>query len=120
MLRMPAEKVLAIVPALRERPVELRTQRGGSAGAPRGIFARGSLPPAVPDDGLLLLTDGQTLAGGPVRDFSTLDALQEAMPWQSLTLDRVVMVFGLTALMCAAAGTIALRRVYGADPAEVF
>jgi putative ABC transport system permease protein len=38
----------------------------------------------------------------------------------TMTLDRVVMVFGLTAFMCAAAGTIALRRVYSADPAEVF
>jgi putative ABC transport system permease protein len=38
----------------------------------------------------------------------------------TMTLDRVVMVFGLTALMCAGAGTIALRRVYSADPAEVF
>jgi putative ABC transport system permease protein len=38
----------------------------------------------------------------------------------TMTLDRAVMVFGLTAVMCAAAGTIALRRVYSADPAEVF
>jgi putative ABC transport system permease protein len=38
----------------------------------------------------------------------------------TMTLDRVVMVFALTAMMCATAGTIALRRVYSADPAEVF
>jgi putative ABC transport system permease protein len=37
-----------------------------------------------------------------------------------MTVDRVIMVFGLTAAMCAAAGTIAMRRIYSADPAEVF
>jgi putative ABC transport system permease protein len=37
-----------------------------------------------------------------------------------MTLGRVALVFGLTALMCAAAGTIAMRRIYSADPAEVF
>jgi putative ABC transport system permease protein len=37
-----------------------------------------------------------------------------------MTVDRVALVFVLTALMCAIAGTIAMRRVYSADPAEVF
>lgn len=38
----------------------------------------------------------------------------------TMTGTRVVLVFALTAAMCAAAGTIAMRRVYAADPAEVF
>jgi putative ABC transport system permease protein len=38
----------------------------------------------------------------------------------SMPLSRVVMVFGMTAAMCLIAGTIALRRVAKADPAEVF
>ena len=38
----------------------------------------------------------------------------------AMPLDRVVMVFGLTAAMCALAGTIAMRRVSKADPADVF
>jgi putative ABC transport system permease protein len=38
----------------------------------------------------------------------------------TMPLDRVVTVFGLTAGMCVLAGTIALRRVSKADPAEVF
>jgi putative ABC transport system permease protein len=38
----------------------------------------------------------------------------------SMTLERIGLVFVLTALMCAVAGTIAMRRVYSADPAEVF
>ncbi len=37
-----------------------------------------------------------------------------------MTMDRVILVFLLTALMCAVAGTIAMRRIYSADPAEVF
>jgi putative ABC transport system permease protein len=38
----------------------------------------------------------------------------------TMTPDRVWTVLGMTAAMCGIAGTIALRRVYGADPAEVF
>jgi putative ABC transport system permease protein len=38
----------------------------------------------------------------------------------AMPLDRVLTVFGLTAAMCLVAGTIALRRVSTADPAEVF
>lgn len=38
----------------------------------------------------------------------------------AMTVDRVAMVFFLTAGMCALAGTLALRRVAQADPAEVF
>jgi putative ABC transport system permease protein len=38
----------------------------------------------------------------------------------AMPLDRVVMVFAMTAVMCFFAGTIALRRVSKADPAEVF
>lgn len=38
----------------------------------------------------------------------------------AMPADRVAMVFGLTAGMCALAGTLALRRVSRADPAEVF
>jgi putative ABC transport system permease protein len=38
----------------------------------------------------------------------------------TMPLDRVVMVFVMTAAMCAIAGTIAMRRVSKADPAEVF
>jgi putative ABC transport system permease protein len=38
----------------------------------------------------------------------------------AMPLDRVLMVFALTAAMCLVAGTIALRRVSTADPAEVF
>jgi putative ABC transport system permease protein len=37
-----------------------------------------------------------------------------------MPLDRVLTVFALTAGMCLLAGTIALRRVSKADPAEVF
>jgi putative ABC transport system permease protein len=37
-----------------------------------------------------------------------------------MTWQRVGLVFVLTAAMCAIAGTIAMRRVYSADPAEVF
>jgi putative ABC transport system permease protein len=37
-----------------------------------------------------------------------------------MTTGRIVLVFGMTALMCAVAGTIAMRRIYSADPAEVF
>ena len=60
----------------------------------------------VPGLGLsLLLYD---VVGGAV-------AMAMTMP-----LQRVGLVFGLTALMCIGAGTIAMRRVYSADPAEVF
>jgi putative ABC transport system permease protein len=38
----------------------------------------------------------------------------------AMTGDRIVMVFAITAFMCALAGTFALRRVMKADPAEVF
>lgn len=38
----------------------------------------------------------------------------------AMPLDRVVMVFVMTAAMCLIAGTIAMRRVSKADPAEVF
>jgi putative ABC transport system permease protein len=38
----------------------------------------------------------------------------------SMPLSRVAMVFAMTAVMCLIAGTIALRRVRKADPAEVF
>jgi putative ABC transport system permease protein len=38
----------------------------------------------------------------------------------AMPLDRVLMVFAMTAAMCFIAGTIALRRVSTADPAEVF
>ncbi len=38
----------------------------------------------------------------------------------AMPLDRVFLVFGMTAVMCFIAGTIALRRVSKADPAEVF
>lgn len=38
----------------------------------------------------------------------------------SMTFDRIALVFGLTAVMCAVAGSIAMRRIYSADPAEVF
>jgi putative ABC transport system permease protein len=37
-----------------------------------------------------------------------------------MTVDRIWTVFALTAVMCAVAGTIAMRRIYSADPAEVF
>jgi putative ABC transport system permease protein len=42
-----------------------------------------------------------------------------AMPIQ-MPLDRVLLVFALTAIMCAISGTIAMRRLRSADPAEVF
>jgi putative ABC transport system permease protein len=38
----------------------------------------------------------------------------------SMPLDRVFLVFSMTAAMCAVAGTIAMRRLSKADPAEVF
>ena len=37
-----------------------------------------------------------------------------------MTVERLVTVFGLTAVMCAISGAIAMRRVARADPAEVF
>lgn len=37
-----------------------------------------------------------------------------------MTGQRVLVVFALTAVMCVLAGTIAMRRIYSADPAEVF
>lgn len=83
LLRLPTDKVLAILPA---HPDELAALRRPVVS--RSPFA--SSLAAAPEDGLLLLTDGQTLSGAPVRDFKTLDALQEAMPWQSRSLDRVV------------------------------
>jgi putative ABC transport system permease protein len=42
-----------------------------------------------------------------------------AMP-VAMPLERVAMVFALTAAMCVTAGLIAMRRVRRADPAEVF
>lgn len=38
----------------------------------------------------------------------------------SMPLERVVLVFAMTAAMCFIAGTVALRRVSKADPADVF
>jgi putative ABC transport system permease protein len=38
----------------------------------------------------------------------------------AMPMSRVAMVFAMTAAMCLIAGTIALRRVRKADPAEVF
>lgn len=38
----------------------------------------------------------------------------------TMPIDRIVLVFGLTAAMCALSGAIAMRRVRKADPAEVF
>jgi putative ABC transport system permease protein len=37
-----------------------------------------------------------------------------------MTPDRIVMVLALTILMCGISGTVAMRRVFSADPAEVF
>lgn len=37
-----------------------------------------------------------------------------------MTFERIRLVFMLTVVMCAVAGTIALRRIFTADPAEVF
>jgi putative ABC transport system permease protein len=37
-----------------------------------------------------------------------------------MTLDRIRLVFVMTAIMCVVAGTIAMRRIFSADPAEVF
>ena len=37
-----------------------------------------------------------------------------------LTLDKAGIVFGLTLVMCAIAGLLAMRKVRSADPAEVF
>jgi putative ABC transport system permease protein len=37
-----------------------------------------------------------------------------------MTPDRIVMVLALTIIMCAVSGTIAMRRIFSADPAEVF
>ena len=38
----------------------------------------------------------------------------------TMTVGRVVMVLALTAVMCGLAGAFAMRRIYGADPADVF
>ncbi len=38
----------------------------------------------------------------------------------TMTFDRIVLVFCLTVMMCAVSGTIAIRRIFSADPAEVF
>jgi putative ABC transport system permease protein len=38
----------------------------------------------------------------------------------TMTVARTFQVFGLNVLMCAVSGTIAMRRVYRADPADVF
>jgi putative ABC transport system permease protein len=37
-----------------------------------------------------------------------------------LTLSQVAFIFALTVAMCILSGSIALRRVLAADPAEVF
>lgn len=38
----------------------------------------------------------------------------------TMTVDRIAFVFALTVVMCAVSGTIAMRRIYRADPADVF
>jgi putative ABC transport system permease protein len=38
----------------------------------------------------------------------------------SMTVTRAVVVFGLTTLMCAISGILAVRKVHRADPAELF
>jgi putative ABC transport system permease protein len=38
----------------------------------------------------------------------------------AMPADRIALVFGLTCAMCVLAGTVAIRRVAQADPAEVF
>jgi putative ABC transport system permease protein len=37
-----------------------------------------------------------------------------------MTVTRAVVVFGLTTLMCAISGILAVRKVHRADPAELF
>ena len=41
------------------------------------------------------------------------------LPMQ-LTAERGVLVLGLTAVMCAASGAVAMRKLRAADPAEIF
>lgn len=81
LLRLPVDKILAILPAsfeLQSGKARLFSPRDPRSND-QSFF-----------DGLLLLTDGQSLAGGPVKDVSTLDAFHEALPWQSPILDRIV------------------------------
>ena len=42
------------------------------------------------------------------------------IPPDELTLDKAGMVLGLTLIMCAIAGLLAMRKVRSADPADVF
>jgi ABC-type antimicrobial peptide transport system permease subunit len=37
-----------------------------------------------------------------------------------MTVSRVIMVFGLTVLMCGASGLLAMRKLKSADPADAF
>ena len=41
-------------------------------------------------------------------------------PHCRFTVDRGVMVFSLTAIMCLVSGAIAMRKVQAADPADIF
>jgi putative ABC transport system permease protein len=38
----------------------------------------------------------------------------------TMTLERGAMVFGVTLAMCALSGLLAIRKLQGIDPAEVF
>jgi putative ABC transport system permease protein len=58
---------------------------------------------------------GYLLALGLYQLVKFAVAMPIAMP-----MDRVIMVFGLTAVMCMIAGTLAMRRLRSADPADVF
>ncbi|NJP12397.1 MAG: FtsX-like permease family protein [Leptolyngbyaceae cyanobacterium RU_5_1] len=49
----------------------------------------------------------------------TLTRNATALPlW--MTLDRAILVFGLTVIMCTISGAIAVRKVQDADPADIF
>ncbi|MBD0336651.1 MAG: ABC transporter, partial [Cyanobacteria bacterium Co-bin13] len=37
-----------------------------------------------------------------------------------MKLDRAITVLVLTIVMCAGSGTVAMRKLYSADPADIF
>ena len=70
-------------------------------------------------EALILAVLGYLPAAALCFELYRVSATATRLP-MAMRLDRMVLVFGLTVLMCGASGAFAMRRVRRADPAELF
>ena len=68
----------------------------------------------------LILAVGGYLPGLAVCHWLYAITQSATMLPMQLTAERGILVLGLTAVMCAASGAVAMRKLRAADPAEIF